>query len=259
MSFLNGVRSKLSGLLEGIVPKDKIDEVLDLIQKKKEEELKKAPRIAIIGKTGVGKSSTINSLFGTNLSFSHTEACTQEATEIVLTNEKGEIIVLDMPGLGEDIERDKVHRKTYRKELPDCDIVLWILNIDDREMSYQQTQLKQIQKYCSSRLVICANKADKMHPNDWLDDCNLPSEQQVENLEKRITDIREKLSKIVPILSEDRIVYYSATKRYRLDELFRAMMDACPDHRAWVLDDRKNLADFRELMHEDILKQYNSK
>jgi hypothetical protein len=57
------------------------------------------------------------------------------------------------------------------------------------------------------------------------------------------------------MLSEEVIVYYSATKRYKLNALFGAMLAACPANRGWVLNDRVDLADFTELIDKDILKK----
>ncbi len=231
------------------------DRVLKLVKEKREEELNHPPTIAIIGKTGVGKSSTINSLFNVKLGVSHFESCTQKATPIKITNGKGEIVIYDMPGLGEDEEKDEEHKLEYKRVLPLCDVVLWIMNVADREMSSQQKYIRDVMTYLEGRLVICANKADMVHPENWNMKYNVPSDEQNDILEKRIIDIRKKLLTVVPNMNEEVIVYYSATKRYKLDALFGAMLAACPKHRGWVLNNRIDLADFTELIDKDILKK----
>lgn len=240
------------------LPEEERERVLQMIKVEREKELNTAPKIAIIGKTGVGKSSTINSLFGTDLGVSHFESCTQVAEPITITNGKGEIIFYDMPGLGEDLEKDEQHKELYKEILPQCDVVMWLLNIADREMSSQQQHIKEIMEYLEGRLVICANKADILEPAEWHTEANMPSQQQEENLNKRIADIRKKLCKYIPDLVEDRIIFYSAKKRYRLNDVFVAMMDACPDKRAWVLETRFEIADFRELVNPEILKKLSN-
>ncbi|KJS05345.1 MAG: hypothetical protein VR77_08850 [Flavobacteriales bacterium BRH_c54] len=237
------------------LPEVEKKKVLRMVEEKREKELNNHPKIAIIGKTGVGKSSTINNLFRVNLGVSHFEACTKDAEPVIISNGKGKIIIYDMPGLGEDLDKDEQHKKLYKKVLPQCDVVLWILNIADREMSSQQTHIKEISEYLENTLVICANKADILEPSEWIETQNLPSIAQEENLKKRIADIRKKLCKIIPDLEEDRIVYYSAKRKYRMNDLFRAMMDACPIKRAWVLESRMDVAEFTELVDLEILKQ----
>jgi len=240
--------------LDGLPPSEK-EKIVETVKQRYEEKLNSPPTIAIIGKTGVGKSSTINSLFSTKLGVSHFESCTQKAKPVSLTNGKGKITVYDMPGLGEDIDKDEEHKEEYQKILPKCDVVRWIMNIADREMTSQQLYIKEIMTYLEGRLVVCANKADLIHPNDWNENFNLPSEEQNKILKRRIVDIRMRLRKVVPQLSEDVIVYYSATKRYKLVTLFRAMLEACPKHTAWVLGQRIDLADFKELIDKDLLKK----
>lgn len=238
-----------------ILTSEEKDKLFKNIIIERNKELNNSPKIAIIGKTGVGKSSTINSLFNTNLGISHFESCTKKAEPVTISNGKGNIIIFDMPGLGEDIEKDNEHKIEYKRILPHCDVVLWILNISDREMSSQQQNILEISEYLKGKLVVCANKADILEPCEWISDFNLPSIEQENNLNKRIQDIRQKLCKYIPSLKEDRIVYYSAKKRYRLHELFLAMMEACPDKRAWVLESRIELADFTELIDLEILKK----
>ncbi len=91
----------------------------DELQKVKQAMLKELattpPTIGLIGVSGVGKSSTINSMFKTNLAISHTSACTKEfeASRLRLQMKEGEVknefaslVVIDAPGLGEDIKLD---------------------------------------------------------------------------------------------------------------------------------------------------------
>lgn len=244
-------------IIENLSTEEK-EKVKQLLKQKREEELSNPPTIAIIGKTGVGKSSTINNLFKTNLDVSHSQSCTQKGTPIKLTNGKGEIIIYDMPGLGEDEDKDEEHKKEYRKILPQCDVVLWIMNIADREMSSQQRYIREILTYLDGKLVICANKADNIHPENWNISYNMPSNEQHEILENRIKDIRSKLCKIIPDLKEELIVYYSATKRFKLNDLFGAMLEACPNDREWVMNERIDIEDFKELIAPEILKKLNN-
>ena len=75
----------------------------------------KPPKIGLVGISGVGKSSTINTMFKTRLPISHTVACTKEfrdvplavhATQGELSGATLQLLVCDAPGLGEDVKKD---------------------------------------------------------------------------------------------------------------------------------------------------------
>ena len=52
-------------------------------------------RIAVIGQTGVGKTSTVNALFNTNLPVSHFGSCTQEPEPITVKTDKAAIELIN--------------------------------------------------------------------------------------------------------------------------------------------------------------------
>ena len=83
------------------------------IEKQLEEKIRneRPPQIAIIGFTGVGKSSTLNALFNAGRPTSDVQACTQQASSVFgniepYTGSRGIVEIYDMPGLGEDIDKD---------------------------------------------------------------------------------------------------------------------------------------------------------
>jgi len=76
------------------------------------------PKIGVLGKTGVGKSSLCNALFGKDLaSVSDVPSCTREAQEYVGQVGTGNIILVDLPGIGESRERDKEYSELYAKKV----------------------------------------------------------------------------------------------------------------------------------------------
>lgn len=233
-----------------------------------DKEIAKAPKIAIIGNTGVGKTSTINALFGTKLPVSHVEACTQQEEEVsfdgkLLDGAAGNIIIYDMPGLGEDIEADERHKRTYTRVIAECDVAVWLLTATGRAMSFDQMMIRDVVAPANinlaSRLVIGINQIDTIQPGHWIDEGNLPSRTQRQSIERRIKDIREKFIKVVPGLMPDRIVPYSAIKRYHLVQLFEVMLHACAHDRAWVLHSRKSIADYSQLINPRILDLVRSR
>lgn len=214
------------------------------------------PRVALLGETGVGKSTTINALFNAGRPVSHTEACTQEAHEFRYTGSKGDIVVVDMPGIGEDTEADKVHLDTYRRVLPTVDVVLWVFKADNRAIANIQRVLKVLvdeRVLDPKHLVIGLNQVDLLQPGEWNSLINLPSADQEASILARTRDIEAKLERACP-LPAGRVVPYSATKAYETDRLLHAMLDACDHKRQWALFERADCADFTTLVDPNLLK-----
>lgn len=237
------------------------EEIYHMIQDKVDNE--PPPRFAFIGETGVGKSSTLNSLFNAGLGVSHTEACTQEVRGIEISFDEveganGALIAYDMPGLGESQLKQREHIQLYERVLKDVDVALWILDAQHRAIAsvqhYLETELKAIDPRLLDRMVIALNKIELVYPGEsaWHPLANLPSEEQEENIKGRIRDVKRKIHEVLPRW-KGKVIGYSAHKRYNLPHLFDAMMDAVPNKRRWVVASRKALADFLELVDPQLL------
>jgi uncharacterized protein len=231
------------------------------LQKAAKKEMRIPPRIALIGECGVGKTTTINSMFNAGLETSHVKACTQESQELhipvsEMSGEKGVIRIYDMPGLGEDMDADEKHKLTYTRVLSNCDVAVWVLDATTRHFTQTQLALRDVVGAAMGdldRLVIGINKIDEIRPGQWNARYNLPSPEQEASIDEKIDDVVEKISKVCQ-LQRDRIIPYSAEKWYRLPDLLGAMLDACPKERAWVLFERANLADFLQKISPEILE-----
>ncbi len=251
-------REKLYRLLEK-VPGFEIEQVRSEIQKELEGN---PPRIALIGETGVGKTTTINALFNQGLEISHTVPCTTKPEEFEVQAEEyigseGLIKIIDMPGLGEDLETDEKHKKAYFDVLPTCDVAVWILKADVRTMTQIQVYLKDVVGKAMGgydRIVIGLNQVDVIQPGKWNEKANISSLEQEVSISERLEDISKKIRHVCDIQKEQ-IIPYSALKRYRLENLFNAMMEACPQKRAWTLLNRKAVADFAELIDPEYRKK----
>lgn len=244
--------------LPGLTPKQ-----LEELRLAAQAELKTPPRIALVGECGVGKSTTINAMFNAGLATSHVKACTQESHELEIpvseiTGGNGSLKIYDMPGLGEDLYVDEIHKITYRRVLSECDVAVWVLDATTRHFTQTQLALRDVVGAAMGsldRLVIGINKVDEIRPGSWNNSFNLPSPEQEDSINEKISDTLEKINKVCT-LKKERIIPYSAEKWYRLPNLLGAMLDACPHERAWVLYQRSDLANFLDRVSPEILAKF---
>ena len=221
------------------------------------------PTIAIIGEAGVGKTTTINSLFNAGARVGHSAPTTKSSEVFQLQifdhqGNKGVIRVIDLPGLGESIQRADEILDIYRRNLPYADVILWVHSVSDRMLEFVQQQISKIfsrndMRDLLPRVVFGLNKADSIQPSNWRTHANIPSEAQLKNL----ADAEQNFAKVIyTVLPKDytlRVVTYSALRRYQLLLLFRLLMDAMPSTRKWVLERRMDVADFKEFVEPRFL------
>jgi small GTP-binding protein len=237
------------------VSKEDADKVFDEVKRRVFEELDHPTHIAVIGKTGVGKTSTINSLFGTDWKISHVRAATREEQVFVYEGDRGKLKISDLPGFAEDIDTEEHHREIYTRVLNECDVALLILKADSRDMLEVQRFLRDVVDRSindlAKRIVVGLNQVDLVQPGRWLEEPNIPSRHQKESVEaiikERVKSVR-KVCKIKP----SQVIAYSATRRYRLEQLFEAMIN-CTVGEVWVLDAKKKIANYLELIDPKYL------
>ena len=214
------------------------------------------PTIAVVGETGVGKSTTLNALFNAGAAVGHSRPTTKSSDHFQVHaydhhGNKGTIRVLDLPGLGESMQKADEILAVYKESLPLADVILWVHPVNDRMLEFTQRQIGVVfsgpMEPLISRLVFGLNKADSIHPGDWRRHANIPSEAQIRHLEDAAQNFSSVISTVLPHHQTPRTVTYSALGRYQLPLLFRLLMDAMPPNRRWVLEQRMDLADFKEL------------
>ncbi|MFI2632318.1 GTPase family protein [Streptomyces collinus] len=220
------------------------------------------PVIALIGESGVGKSATINALFNAGQQVGHTRATTERPYRIPIVykeyaGDKGQGVlnVIDMPGIGDDERNHESYRSLYLQVLPQADVVLWVHAAEDRTIQLTQAMVREIvsaHPQMVNRLVFGLNKADQISPRDWNPQFNVPSDEQLRHLADREQDFTQRMSYVLP-KSSSKVVCYSATRRYNLTALFKAMMQAVQKERRWVLESRMDIADIKELIDRKSL------
>lgn len=106
------------------------------------------PCVAILGKAGVGKTTTVNSLFNAKWKASHTFVGTtnlQSKEFQLLTG--GTLTMIDLPGYGRSLAEDRQYEKMYREAISHCDLVLLIMQADTRDLADDQEMIAKISEW----------------------------------------------------------------------------------------------------------------
>lgn len=213
------------------------DDLKYSIQRRIKEISSYTPRVGVFGKTGVGKSSMCNALFGQDICpISDVSACTRNPQEVMLSlgGEGQNIILLDVPGVGEDRERDKEYDELYRSLLPQLDLIFWVFKGDDRaNASDEDFYNRLIKPYIKEGkpFIAVINQIDKIEPfREWDEDNNMPGPKQRINIDAKRSHIARFLE--LPIGS---VIPVSANERYGLVELVDAIVHALPNEQKMIV------------------------
>ena len=187
---------------------DLLDEVCSRFpEETEEEEENDIPRIAIVGKPNVGKSSLINRLTGENrVIVSDIAGTTRDAIDTRVTYNGSEYVFIDTAGIRrkskikEDIERFSIIRAVTAIERSD----IVILVIDAQEgITEQDAKIAGIADDRGKGLIICVNKWDSIEKDD-----------------KTIYKFRQDIKDVLSFADYAQMVFISALTGQRVLKLF---------------------------------------
>jgi predicted GTPase len=124
------------------------EDELNLVLDKFRQERRIPPKVAILGKAGVGKTTTLNSVFNAQWKTSHTIVGTTQAQmkEFSLSS-GGSLAVVDLPGYGRSMAEDREYEKIYQEMIPSCDLVFLILQANTRDFADDQEMIIKISEW----------------------------------------------------------------------------------------------------------------
>ncbi len=186
-----------------------------------------SPTIGIMGKTGAGKSSLINALFQSSLSHvSNVSGCTRQVQRFSMTMNNHTLTFVDLPGVGESLERDKECHSLYRNLLPELDFIIWVLKADDRAWSSDEQCYHFLTEQCGyhpNRFLFVLNQADKIEPcRQWNELYHQPSPEQSANLELKQKAV------VTAFKPHNPVMIVSAIENYQLTELAEQLIQTLP-------------------------------
>ena len=173
----------------------------------KDEEEDERPKVAIIGKPNVGKSSLINKLAQEDrVIVSDIAGTTRDAIDTDITYDGKEYVFIDTAGLRrknkikEEIERYSIIRAVTAVELADVCIIV----IDATEgVTEQDTKIAGIAHERGKGIIIAVNKWDAIEKDD-----------------KTIYRHTEKIRQILSFMPYAEIIFISAKSGQRLNKIF---------------------------------------
>ncbi|GAA0275256.1 ribosome biogenesis GTPase Der [Muricomes sp. OA1] len=172
-----------------------------------EEEEDDRPRIAIVGKPNVGKSSIINKLLGENrVIVSDVAGTTRDAIDTEILHDGKEYIFIDTAGLRrksrikEELERYSIIRTVTAVER--ADVVLVVIDAAEG-VTEQDAKIAGIAHERGKGIIIVVNKWDAIEKND-----------------KTMREYDNKIRQVLSYLSYAEIMYVSAETGQRLNKLY---------------------------------------
>ena len=199
---------------------------------------KKQLNILLVGGTGVGKSSTINALFNSNVAkIGLIDPETMEITKYALRNN---LVLWDSPGIGDTPQRDERYKQQIINKLRETnldgtaliDLVLVVVNGSSRDMDsiyklVNHVLIPNLENFNS--VIIAINQCDQiLKGKGWNYQTNKPQAELEIAIKEKEESVRKRIEentgvKIVQPIS------YSAEYRYNLAELLHTILRNSPD------------------------------
>lgn len=171
------------------------------------EEEDERPRIAIVGKPNVGKSSIINKLLGEErVIVSDIAGTTRDAVDTVITRNKKDYVFIDTAGLRrkskikEELERYSIIRTVTAVER--ADVVVMVIDATEG-VTEQDAKIAGIAHERGKGVIIAVNKWDAIEKND-----------------KTIYEYTNRIREILAYMPYAELIFISAVTGQRLNKLF---------------------------------------
>lgn len=198
--------------------------------------------IMIVGGTGVGKSSTINALFGDDVA--KVGYGVDPQTNKIEQFRLGKVVLWDTPGLGDSPEHDKffseqiiemLHKKNSDGTAL-IDVVLVVLDASMQDMGTAYTLINDIvipNLGNKNRILITLNQCDfAMKGKYWDHKTNTPKDKLITYLENQLDSIHSRIKDSTGV--DVYPIYYSALYRYNIAKLFFYLLESTPDEKRLI-------------------------
>lgn len=191
------------------------------------------PTIVLSGKTGCGKTSTINALWDKNLATNRVSSCTKYPAVMhiadVFKGKKVEFNLVDLPGIAESLEANSLYSDFYYHFINKASLLICLTQADRR--AYKQDQLfyteliaKDILRK-NQKIVLGINQADLLFKDmenlDGIDLARIEDTNPI--LLDKIEDLYENVFADIFVdfenVSKNSVAIYSVLQNWHLDYL----------------------------------------
>ena len=182
------------------------------------EEEDERPKVAVIGKPNVGKSSLINKLLGENrLIVSDIAGTTRDAVDTVITRNGKDYVFIDTAGLRrknkikDELERYSIIRTVAAVEK--CDIAVLVIDASEG-VTEQDAKIAGIAHERGKGMIIAVNKWDSIEKND-----------------KTMNAFKKDIQNTLSYMPYAEFLFISALTGQRLPKLFDLIDEVIEHHR----------------------------
>lgn len=210
--------------------------------------------VLLVGATGVGKSSTINALFGNNVA-KVGSGCDPETQIIGDYKINSHFRIHDSAGLGDGVANDKRHAKNIIDALLEVatvdgsnverygfmDMVMVILDGGSRDLgtTYQLLRDVILPNIDPKRIIVTINQADMAMKGRYWDRANNQPQPELKRfLDEKAVSIQQRIREATGLHIHTPI-YYSAEYGYNVDKILLHIKNHLPKQRRVIQIDEK--------------------
>ncbi|MFA6808711.1 MAG: GTPase [Eubacteriales bacterium] len=243
------MNNKIWDVLEREIMTSEMDEstkrqLIENVNKIKDQTL----NILFMGATGVGKSSTINAIFNTDVA--KVGYGVDPQTMNIEKYEIENMVLWDTQGLGDSPENDKKYAHQIANILTkkDCngealiDLVMVIIDGSNRDM---RTSFELIENIIipyvqdEKRILIGINQCDiAMKGRYWNNSTNEPEETLISFLKEKVESVKNRVNESTGVHVNP--IYYSALHHYNISKVLSNIVKNMPENKRLILADNIN-------------------